>query len=234
MQRWVGRAEDALPLLPSASFDLIVTSPPAYPSMRQEAWALGTEASASVYVRHFGRVLWSLRRVLRVSGVLCLVIEEQAGNPVLRPLAAVFKRQHWLLLSTFHWSHGDGAASWVVFLSKAPAGRLNRDAPAWRMQEWAFPRPPADAAYGFYEWPQGLVDAIVDVALPKGGSVLDPFGGKAVALSRLPARYDVVVMDVMQIDDDTGTSASEARVAALENLGRGGSESAHADVAGGA
>lgn len=197
MNRIQGRAEDVLRSMVPASYDLVLTSPPAYPSGKQGLGALGKEGSVSQYVDALGKVLFLCRRVLRPDGFLVLVIEPIAGFNPMGLLAIKLKRMLWRVLATYHWSSGDGRGSYVIFLTRGSQARLNRDSPAWGARHWAIPCPAADAEYGFYEWPEGLVDAITDLTIPGGGQVLDPFAGKAVALGQLGAEFDVTAVDVL-------------------------------------
>ena len=223
MLRLVGRAETVLPSLPSQSFDLVLTSPPAYPSLRQEGGSLGTEGSLDSYLDNLGALLFKCRRLIKSGGFLCLIIEPN-GVDVMRPLRDKLQRLRLMLLATYHWNHGDGE-SWVVFLGRGRDARLNRSAPIWKSREWAIPRPPPDATYGFYEWPPMLVEAIVQLTIPNGGRILDPFAGKASALAALESPFEVVAVDVKAFDDED-SSPDENRVDALENPLHGGGSSA--------
>lgn len=195
MNRITGHAGVVIRSFPKESFDLIVTSPPAYPSPNQPGNALGREASVEKYVESLGTILFLTRRILRHGGFLVVIIESIPGYDVLRPLHYRLKRLLMPLLASYHWNHCDGTGSAVIILTKG-GGRLNRLHPAWENVEWAIPRPPPDAEYGFYEWPDELVEAITGLTIPNGGRVLDPFAGKAAALSRLGPEYDVTAVDV--------------------------------------
>jgi DNA modification methylase len=59
-----------------------------------------------------------------------------------------------------------------------------------------FPHPAPDSEYGWYEFPQAVVDRIVEVTIPKGGKILDPFFGKGAALRALPDKYMVTGIDL--------------------------------------
>lgn len=191
-----------------ATFDLVFTSPPAYPSPRQPTGMLGTEATVGDYAEALTRVLWRAARALRRSGFLVVVLEPIPGFDVMAAMAPRLRRSMALfrLLGTYRWSHGEGEGSWVLFLGRGRGARLNRRHAAWRCREWAIPRPPPDAAYGFYEWPDGLVEAVVGLTIPGGGRVLDPFAGKASALSRLGPEYEVVAVDVMNFASAIGNA----------------------------
>lgn len=206
VKRVVGHADAVLRGLPSQSVDLVFTSPPAYPSMKQGRGALGTQEDLGEYLRALGRTIFLARRVMKRDSFLVLVIEPLPGFNVMRPLVAILRRGWFKLLTTYHWSHSTGSqgegGSWVIFLGKGGA-RLNRQHPAWESPEWFFPRPPADPEYSFYEWPSQLVEAVVGLTIPHGGSILDPFAGKAQALGRLSLRYDVTAVDVLNLGVET-------------------------------
>lgn len=206
--------------LAPASFDLVFTSPPAFPSHAQGLGALGTELDSQSYAENLGRVLFRCRRLLRKGGFLVLVIEPVAGFDVLGPLSVKLKRLRLVMLATYRWAHGDGS-SWVIFLGKGREARLNRGAPAWQQREWAIPRPPPDAEYGFYEWPSGLVEAVTALTIPNGGRILDPYAGKASALKALDAPFEVVAVDVMPFDDED-SSSDKGWLDAVENSPPGG------------
>lgn len=196
MQRVVGTADEFLGRLEPGSVDLVLTSPPAYPSPDQVPGSLGKEPSLGSYVDSLARALFLARRALRSDGFLVLVIEPLPGfNPMVL-LGLRLKRQKWRCLASYQWDTGDGRASLVIFLTRGEKARLNRDAMGWGALHWAIPRPPPDSGYGFYEWPAELVQTIVELTIPKGGRVVDPFAGKAVALSTLGPEYDVVAVDV--------------------------------------
>lgn len=105
-------------------------------------------------------------------------------------------------MNTYHWSHGDGSASWVSFLTQSERVRLNHNHPAYGAQEWALPWDTVDPTYGFYEFPRTLVEAVTGLALPHGGNVLDPFCGKAAALQALNPVYDVTGIDIVEAAGD--------------------------------
>ena len=193
MIRMVGRAEAVLPTLGPEGFDLVLTSPPAYPSPLQAAGSLGMESSVNHYVRALAGVLLRCRRVLKRDGFLVLVIES-TGRDVFRPLSGALKRLQYKLLATYRWNHGDGTGSYVIFLSVGH-GRLERTHRAWAASEWLIPRATPQGEGEFYEWPRQLVSIITSLTIPDGGSILDPFAGRARALSLLPSKYDVTVID---------------------------------------
>lgn len=196
MQRVVARADEYLSSIPPGSVDLILTSPPAYPSPDQEQGRLGKEPTLGSYVDNLARALFLCRRALKAAGFLVLVIEPLPGfNPMVH-LGMRLKRQNWRVLATYQWDTGDSRASLVIFLGRGEPARLNRDAMGWGSLHWAIPRPPPDAAYGFYEWPIELVQTIVELTIPRGGRIVDPYAGKAVALSSLGPEYDVTAVDV--------------------------------------
>jgi len=196
IQRVSGRSEAVLRGMTPGQFDLVLTSPPAYPSPDQASGSLGTEDSVSKYVDSLGRTLFLCRRLLRPDGFMVLVIEPLPGQSPLGMLAIKLKRMLFRVLASYQWDSGDGRRSLVIFLARGSGARLNRSAPAWRAAHWAIPAPPPDSDYGFYEWPVELVQAIVDLTIPGGGKVLDPFAGKAVALASLGDEFDVTAVDV--------------------------------------
>lgn len=181
--RIVARAERFMPRLVPASFDLVFTSPPAYPSKPpiQRLGALGTERSLELYLAALHRFI---RRSLLVSSSVVLVIEELPGHPV---------REHLVPTSIprkcVKWIHGD-RHSWVILLGQA----VDADVPA----TWNIPRPPPDRDSVFFQWPDELVRRVLAATLPDGGSLLDPYAGPAKALQRLGAEYDVTVVDIVQ------------------------------------
>lgn len=163
---------------------------------------MGTEGDLGSYIENLAGVVFRCRRALKDGGFLVLVIEPLPGWDVLTPLAARLRRLMLRLLATYHWSHGDGSGSWVILLGKGRGAALNRQARAWHSREWLIPRPPGDAAYGFFEWPSGLVEAVTELTIPNGGRILDPFAGKARALAALDLPYEVVAVDVKRFDDE--------------------------------
>lgn len=214
MRRIQAPAESLLTFHPPASFDLVFTSPPAYPSLNQKGGVLGTEPDLESYAQKLAGVLLKCRRVLKRGGFLVLVIEPVPGFDPMKALEQRFKRLQMPILATYLWMHVDGY-SWVIFFGKGPEAHLNRVGP-WHSATWVIPRPPPDAEYGFYEWPKGLVENVTLLTIPNGGRILDPFAGKASALAKLEAPFEVVAMDVKHFDDSTPNS-EEGGVDALEN-----------------
>lgn len=219
MHRIVGdsRTDDAWMGIPPA--DLIVTSPPAYPSPRQSDGALGTEATLGDYARGMIEFLKRARRCSRLTGHLVLVLQPLDAQ-LMEVVAQILARLGYHVNATYRWSHGNGDQSYVVFLAIGNRARLNQKHPAWSSQEWAIPVREPVGDYTFYEWPDELVEAIVGLTIPDGGVVVDPFCGRAQALNKLPGKYRVYGMDS---DGTLGKVAGKARMA-MENP---------ADVAGG-
>lgn len=196
--RYRAQANDALRLLPPGSQDLVFTSPPAYPSQAQEGAALGKEPTVSIYAANLVYTLLLAKRALRPNGFMVLVLEPQDSGETMGALRRRLPYLRMRMLATYHWSSGDGGSSWVVFLGNGGA-RLNRSAPAWPNIEWAIPRSRPKEPHGFYEWPDGLVEAVVTLTIPQGGAILDPFAGRAAALGRLDSKFAVTVVDMMPL-----------------------------------
>lgn len=177
-------------------FDLVLTSPPAYPSPKQDPGAFGTEATVEAYVNRLADLTSMVRWKVKTDGIFCLIIQEQAHR-ILEPLAQHLQEQDWKVLGTYRWQHGDAQSSWVVFLTQGKA-RLNHQAACHGKSEWMIPWDTIDPSYGFYEFPQALVDNVVSLTMPKhGGHILDPFIGKGTALSKLGPSYRVTGIDLL-------------------------------------
>lgn len=175
----IGRAETAK--FHPNTYDLVLTSPPAYPSPLQPLGNLGTESTLAHYLSNLGVVLRQLRRNLRPTGILCLVIEPQEGHNIMEPLATLLASIGYRSLGLYAWNHPPTNGSWIVFL--APPGRARLTShPALNAKEWLIPYDSATHGYVFYEFPQALVDTILAVTCPTSGNVLDPFAGPAKAL----------------------------------------------------
>lgn len=207
MQRLIGDALKVLPQLePEWRFDLILTSPPAYPSPQQPPGSLGTEATIHAYLQTLGRVLKRCRGLMDARATLCLVVQPVPGYAVMERLPALMTVLGFKLIVAHRWDHGNLDASWVLFFCRVGRDEHGLHPTDWGQNRvWLIPPPAADRAYNFWEWPMALVDAIVGMALPNGGRILDPFCGKAVALSRLdPVKFDVVGIDVVPVAGEGG------------------------------
>jgi len=165
-------------------WDVILTSPPARPP------GFIGQGDAS-YVSLLGLLMKLARRCLNRGGYFVLVIEEVPGYPVMEPFAPYAKASGMRLLATYRWLHPPTGFSWVVIWGNGRRARLRRE----YGQEWLIPYTEIDATYGYYEFPAPLVEMILNLTIPKGGSVLDPFCGKATALKLQEPKYTVTGVD---------------------------------------
>lgn len=164
-------------------FDLVLTSPPAYPP--------GIGGSRMDHVAYLGRLVRRVRAFMKPNAYLVLAIQEHPDHPILDPLASHLQHSGLRLLRTVRWKHGDTYPTWVVFMGKGNA-RLHGEGET----EWLLDHPEPDTEYGWLEFPVELVERVVSMTIPKGGNILDPFIGKGAALGKLPERYKVTGIDL--------------------------------------
>lgn len=175
---WLARPDGA-----NNRYDLVLTSPPAYPP--------GLHRSRLEHVAYLGRLVRRARTIQPKDAYLVLVIQDHPDHHVMEPLGPVLGASGYRLLRTVRWQHGNTHPSWIIFMGKGNA-RLH----GGTSDEWLIPHPEPDSEYGWYEFPQELVDEIVKLTIPDGGTILDPFIGKGEALRRLPPKYTITGIDL--------------------------------------
>ncbi len=181
MKRIRGAALPFLRKCAPGEYDLILTSPPAWPSPHQRGLATGREATPEAYVSALVATITEARRVCpRVVFILQDVDYRRAASVVTRIVSRTLPN------ALAFWYHANGEYSWIIAWGCPAVGVV------------AAPRHPIGDSI-FWEWPDELPAAIAADALPNGGRILDPFAGRARALAALPAKYEVTAVDIAQM-----------------------------------
>src|SRR6266478_2393280 len=139
----VARSEDYLPLLPEASVDLVITSPP-FPLLRQKAYGNLTQAAYVDWLVSFGPLV---RRVLKETGsfVLDMGGAYQRGMPVrslcnFRVLLRLCDEYGFFLAEEFFWHNPAKLPSPIEWVNKRKIRAKDSVNTIWWLSKTAEPK----------------------------------------------------------------------------------------------
>lgn len=201
---WEGRvlagdARRVLPKLPGRTFDLVLTSPPYWPSGAPDRRGeVGAERDPARYLRALRAVGAEAKRLLKPGGWLVMVLGDPKGLKMPWRLGAALQRAGLVPGLPALWLAPNAPASRlevVLFFSRGRAGcRRGCEVPHGGL--WALERPPPRENYDVL--PEEMVVAIIEGHCPARGRVLDPFlgyGTVAETAQRLGRRWCGVELD---------------------------------------
>jgi site-specific DNA-methyltransferase (adenine-specific) len=194
-----GDARRLLPKLPGRTFDLVLTSPPYWPSGEAERRGeVGTEREPGRYLRALRTVGAEAKRLLKPGGWLVAVLGDPEGIRMPWRVGAALQRAGFVPGLPALWLAPNAPASMletVLFFSRGRAEcRKGCEVPHGGL--WPLERPPPQDNYDLL--PEEMVVAVIEGHCPAGGRVLDPFlghGTVAEAAQRLGRRWCGIELD---------------------------------------
>lgn len=173
-----GDARRVLPRLPARTFDLILTSPPYWPSGAPDRRGeVGAEKDPRRYLGALRKVGIEAKRLLKPGGWLVLVLGDPKGLGIPWRSGAALQRAGltpglpalWLAPNV-----PDSRLETVLFFSRGRA-QCRRGCEVPHGGLWTLERPPVREGYDVL--PEEMVIAVIEGHCPARGRALDPFLG---------------------------------------------------------
>ncbi len=173
-----GDARWVLPRLPTRAFDLVLTSPPYWPSGAPDRRGeVGAESDPGRYLRTLRAVGTEAKRLLRPGGWLVIVLGDPKGLRMPWRAGVAFQKAGLIPGLPARWLAPNAPASrleTVLFFSRGRA-RCRRGCEVPHGGLWTLMRPPPRENYDVL--PEEMAVAVIEGHCPAGGRVLDPFLG---------------------------------------------------------